>query len=408
MLLKPCLGLIVPAIDLGGGVPAVARFIKNVVLHSGRYDFRIISPATSANDESGLKILSATNRERGIAIRHGQWEGSPFVHVGACLGKLEFQRYRPRRALTQAVADCDILQLVCGSPAWGNAVSGLGKPVSVQCATRAKVERRRRNAHPVGLVDWWRKAMTPITNRLEDRVLRSVDAIQVENRWMYEYAQRLNNDRDVDLRFAPPGVDARMFCPAVERNLQRDPYVLSVGRLDDPRKNINLLLEAYALIADNIRSRLRLVLAGIVGPTDSFWQRAECLRLRDRVEFIQHPCHDDLVALYQKASMFALPSDEEGLGVVLLEAMACGIPVISTRSGGPDNVITNSEDGYLVPLDDAAALADRIAQLYLDESLNRAVGQRARITIEQRYAEEVTGKVFLDVWDRLLRKVGKA
>lgn len=59
-------------------------------------------------------------------------------------------------------------------------------------------------------------------------------------------------------------------------------------------------------------------------------------------------------------------------------------------------------------LGDAATLADRLAHLYLDEPLNRAMGQRARITIEQRYAEEVAGKVFLDVWDRLLRKVGKA
>ena len=106
--------------------------------------------------------------------------------------------------------------------------------------------------------------------------------------------------------------------------------------------------------------------------------------------------------------MFALPSDEEGLGVVLLEAMACGIPVISTRSGGPDGVITDGEDGYLVLLDDAAALADRIAKLYLDEALNRVMGRRARVTIEQRYAEEVAGKVFLDIWDRLLPKVGKA
>ena len=184
--------------------------------------------------------------------------------------------------------------------------------------------------------------------------------------------------------------------------------MLCVGRLDDPRKNISLLLEAYALIPDDIRRCLRVILAGFAGPPDNFWQRAKSLRLRDRVEFIHHPSHDKLVALYQKASMFALPSDEEGLGVVLLEAMACGIPVISTRSGGPDGVITDGEDGYLVPLDDAAALADRIAKLYLDEALNRVMGRRARVTIEQRYAEEVAGKVFLDVWDRLLRKVGKA
>src|SRR6202043_1838740 len=98
--------------------------------------------------------------------------------------ELEFQRYRPRRALTILLADCDLVQMVCGSAAWANAVLGLGKPVSVHVATRAKIERRRRDAHPQGLFGWWRKAMTPITNRLDDRALRCADAVQVMNPWM--------------------------------------------------------------------------------------------------------------------------------------------------------------------------------------------------------------------------------
>lgn len=389
-------------------MPAVARFIKNRILYSARYDLRLISLAMSAQDESSVGISRPTSWRRGVTTKHGQWQGVPFVHVGASIAELEFQRYRPRRILADVVADCDILQVVCGSPAWAYAVCGLGKPVAVQCATRAKIERRRRDANPVGFAGWWRKAMTKITDRIDDRALRTVDAIQVENPWMFEYARQLNEGRQVDLRYAPPGVNARSFCPASERNLEQDSYVLCVGRLDDPRKNIGLLLDAYALIPRDIRSRLRLVIAGQAGPSDNFWQRAEALGLRDRIEFIHRPSPDELVALYQQASMFALPSDEEGLGLVLLEAMACRIPVVSTRSGGPDGIITDGEDGYLVPLDDAVALADRITRLRLDEGLNRAMGQRARATIERRYADEVAGNAFLDVWDRLLHKAGKA
>ena len=176
----------------------------------------------SAQDESSVGLLKPTQWWRGVATRSGQWQGLPFVHVGAVIGELEFQRYRPRRALTEAVSDCDILQLVCGSPAWAYAVSGLGKPISLQCATRAKVERRLRHVNRVGLVDWWRKAMTQITDRIEYRALRSVDAIQVENPWMFEFARKLNEGRAVDLRLAPPGIDAHTFYPAVERDLQLD------------------------------------------------------------------------------------------------------------------------------------------------------------------------------------------
>jgi D-inositol-3-phosphate glycosyltransferase len=405
--LKPLIGLIVPSLEQAGGVTAVARFIKDRVLYSGRYNLRLISLATSARDESSVSISRPTNWARGVITRYGQWQGLPFVHVGATVAELEFQRYRPRRILSDVVAECDILQVVCGSPALAHPVCGLGKPVSVQCATRARVERRRRDINRIGLVCWWRKVMTKVTDRMENRTLRLVDAIQVENRWMYEYARQLNEGREVDLRYAPPGVNARSFCPASERNIEHAPYILCVGRLGDPRKNIGLMLEAYALIPERIRSRVRLVLAGISGPPDGFWQRAMELGLRDRINFIHRPPSDKLVALYQQASVFALPSDEEGLGVVLLEAMACGVPVISTRSGGPDGIITNGKDGFLVALDDGAALADRMARLLLDSGLNREMGQRARATIEQRYSEEVAGQAFLEVWEQLLHKAGK-
>jgi len=80
--------------------------------------------------------------------------------------------------------------------------------------------------------------------------------------------------------------------------------------------------------------------------------------------------------------------------------------VVSTRSSGPEGLITDGDDGYLVPLNDAVALADRIARLFRNEGLNRMMGHRARATIEQRYSEEVARLAFLDVWDRLLHKAG--
>ena len=99
--------------------------------------------------------------------------------------------------------------------------------------------------------------------------------------------------------------------------------------------------------------------------------------------------------------MFALTSDEEGLGLVLLEAMACGIPVVSTRSGGPDDIITDGQDGYLLPLDDALGISLRLRQLLQNEQKNAQMGENARRTIETRYDERIAGDTFLDMWDRL-------
>lgn len=404
--MRPCIGLVVPDLHLGGGVPAVARFVRGAIVANARFGMRLVSLATTRNDPCSISLVAPWNWRRGVTIASKSWESYPYVHVGAVAGDLEFQRYRPRPALAHALAGCDLLQVVSGTPAWANAVLGLGKPVSLQVATRARVERRMRDARPRGLLGWWRKGMTEITDRFDDRALRRVDAIQVENPWMLDYARKLNVGRDVDIRYAPPGVDDAFFRPLALRDLDGDPYVLCVGRLDDPRKNIGMLLEVYVRLDDGLRRRTRLVLAGSSGPPPAFWSRAEALGVRDRIEYVAKPSRDRLVELYQRASAFALPSDEEGLGVVLLESMACGVPVVSTRSGGPDGVVTDGKDGFLVPLDDAEAMADRIGRLLREPGLNLSMGREARRTIESRYAERVAGEAFLDVWDRLLSKAG--
>jgi len=400
------IGIVVPSIEEGGGVTSVARFVREVAAGGTRFDVRLVSLGMSHDDAAGLRLTRPGTWFHGSRVHEGRWDGHPFVHVGAKGSEIEWRRYLPRRELTKAVADCDILQVVSGSPAWANAVCGLGKPVSLQVATRARVERRMRDARPRGLLGWWRKGMTEITDRFDDRALRRVDAIQVENPWMLDYARKLNVGRDVDIRYAPPGVDDAFFRPLALRDLDGDPYVLCVGRLDDPRKNIGMLLEVYVRLDDGLRRRTRLVLAGSSGPPPAFWSRAEALGVRDRIEYVARPSRDRLVELYQRASAFALPSDEEGLGVVLLESMACGVPVVSTRSGGPDGVVTDGKDGFLVPLDDAEAMADRLGRLLREPGLNLSMGREARRTIESRYAERVAGEAFLDVWDRLLSKAG--
>jgi glycosyltransferase involved in cell wall biosynthesis len=402
------IGLVVPGLTLGGGVPAVARFVRDTIVRSGEFALEQVSLSTSSNDACNTSLAAPRSWLRGVAVAHDEWESRPYAHVGATAGELEFQRYRPRAALARTLARCDLIQVVCGAPAWANSVLGLGKPVALQVATRARVERRQRNANPRGLAGWWRKGMTEITDRLDDRALRRVDAIQVENPWMLDYARSINAGREVDIRYAPPGIDARHFRPAASIDRLREPCILCVGRLDDPRKNVGMLLDAYAMLPAELRECVGLVLAGSSPPPATFWERAEALGVRERVNYHAKPDADTLVSLYQHASVFALPSDEEGLGVVLVEAMACGVPVIATRCGGPDGIITDGEDGYLVPRDDAAMMSHRLATLLQEPDCNAAMGATARATVERRYDERVAGQAFLEVWDHLLHKRGAA
>ena len=243
---RPLIGLVVPSLANGGGVPSVARFIKDTAFRTRRYDIKTVSLSTSSSDPCSLNILHPRTWIRGAAAVDGTWEQLPFTHVGAIGGELEFQRYRSRKILANALRECDLLQVVCGSPAWANSVLGQGKPVSLQVATRARVERRMRDQRPYTVGGLWRKLMTEFTDGLDDRALRRVDAIQVENPWMLDYAKGLNVHRDVDIRYAPPGIDTDLFRPLGRRDPFRDPYVLCVARLNDPRKKISLLLNAYS------------------------------------------------------------------------------------------------------------------------------------------------------------------
>ena len=128
-----------------------------------------------------------------------------------------------------------------------------------------------------------------------------------------------------------------------------------------------------------------LVLAGSASPSPEFWARVKKLGLDQSVAFVNSPTIDELIALYQTATVFASSSDEEGFGMVIVEAMACGIPVVSTRSGGPDCIIRDGHNGCLTDLGNAGEFTDRLTRLLSNEPLNRSMGEAARKTVLERF-----------------------
>jgi glycosyltransferase involved in cell wall biosynthesis len=391
------IGLVVPAFEAAGGLRTVAEFLIRTIRRRSDLDLRVISIPMSSVDDCSLVLRRPATWRRGATTRTGVSGDIPFVHAGGWLVDFEVQRLRPRAALSHALRDCDLIQVVAGTPAWALPAIGLGKPVVLQVATLITAERRRRAALERSAAGWWRRRMTEVVSRLDDEALAKVDAVLVENPWMHDYARRLS----ADVTYAPPGVDTKLFLPKQHRASERG-HILSVGRLDDPRKNPTLLLEAYAAFAATSPSPAQLILAGASEPPVPFWARAQELGVRQLIRWIPRPSHSELIQLYQGAQSFALSSDEEGFGLVLVEAMACGVPVVSTRSGGPEGIISDGQDGFLVDIEDAAALADRLRRLATDATLNRRMGAAARNTAESRFSEAVTGQAYLDAYDRLL------
>ena len=393
--------LVVPALRDGGGVPAVANFVYRVAREAG-WEVTVISLSSSRHDRTSRGLAIPGSWMAGPRCEAGVWEGRPIVHVGSDFAEFEFARYRSRSLLIPHIRDCRFVQVVSGTAAWAHCVIGLGKPVSLQVATRAVAERAMRVGRERGLMRFWRSAMTRVTDGLERTALYKVDAIQVENNWMLDYIREVTSrsQRDINIRFAPPGVDTQQFSFAPHPRGVDTPFILCVGRLGDPRKNPLLLLEAFALAAHKLPG-VKLMTAGVSPPPAEYFERAVALNLGNRIMHVDSPDAGELVSLYQRAIAFALSSEEEGLGIVLLEAMSCGTPVVATRCGGPECIVTDGVDGFLVNRGDPASMAERLVQLCGDSALLAAMGNAAREKIERSYSRGSAGAAFTAVWTTL-------
>jgi D-inositol-3-phosphate glycosyltransferase len=190
-----------------------------------------------------------------------------------------------------------------------------------------------------------------------------------------------------------PGVDTDRFHPIPAAHAKERigicpdrRMILFVGRIE-PLKGIDHLLEAIARVVDRLPELRNGLCVPIIGgepnriDEDDEMVRLQELRerlgIRDVVTFLGSKNQDTLQYYYSAAEMVVMPSDYESFGMVALEAMACGTPVVASDVGGLAFLVKDGQTGHRVPAGDKEALADRIAQLLTDELSRRRIGQRA-------------------------------
>ncbi|MEA3341571.1 MAG: glycosyltransferase, partial [Chloroflexota bacterium] len=148
--------------------------------------------------------------------------------------------------------------------------------------------------------------------------------------------------------------------------------VLHVGRLSY-EKNVDLLLRAFAHIAGDYPAA-RLTIAGDGPDREALARLADELGLSERVCFTGFVPHEQLPALYQAADLFATGSTIETQGLVVLEAAACGLPVVAVDALALPEAVHHTVNGFLSPPGDEAALAQHLACLVADASLRQHMG----------------------------------
>lgn len=201
----------------------------------------------------------------------------------------------------------------------------------------------------------------------------------------------------------PNGVDLAHFSPDVapiDRFCDGKLNILFVGRLER-RKGLSYLLKAYKQVQQEVPNS-RLI---IVGPGTRLrrWYERQARRQHSKdVTFVGYVPYEELPRYYKTADVFCAPATgRESFGIVLLEAMALGKPVVASNIEGYASVITNDVDGWLVPPKDTGALAQALISLLTDESRRRQIGVRAQASAQEYSWNHVAQRV-LDYYIRVL------
>lgn len=394
--MKKRVALITHEMSIAGGLPTMITFLHRTLLASGRYEPELISLATSASDAASLQLKSPATWIREPRIERIAWRDLTFTHAGVWGSELEFQRYRPRRKLTELLQSYDLLQFVVGSPPWVCIAEGVDRPTLLWTATTTRADRASQMRNGSMARRAWSSLMVPLTEQSEKRGLRAAHTVFALSEYTRAAVASVIGPERVVL--APCGVDTNLFRPA---GAPQNGYIICVARFSDPRKNVRLLLDAYAELLQKTEAAPDLYLIGDP-PSEAAQLQLQSLGVANRVHLIGPKQGEELARLYRNASFFVLSSNEEGLAIVILEAMASGLAVVTTDCGGPPTAVGQGKTGLLTPVGDAKALAGAMEMLVHDSALRERLGTEGRRVAEERFSLAAAGEVFLDAYDKVL------
>ncbi|MDW8083047.1 MAG: glycosyltransferase family 4 protein [Sulfolobales archaeon] len=256
-----------------------------------------------------------------------------------------------------------------------------------------------------------------IVRLAEGSAMRKADAVIALNKTMKRAIVEKAYVSPSKVFVVPNGVDVEFFRPGLrcdevynEFNLWGKHVVLFVGRVTHS-KGVHVLLKAAKILRE--KYKLKDIKIVIVGPLSGFFGDEEptdyVLKLRDYVArnsldvmFTGSLSHERLRYLYSCSHVFVLPSLFEAFGMVLIEAMASGLPVIGSRSGGIVDIIYEGVNGYLFEKNNSESLSKKLFIILTDKELRKRMSLNSRNIAVERYSWESVAKKIYEVYRKIL------
>ncbi len=251
-----------------------------------------------------------------------------------------------------------------------------------------------------------REVISKLTSFLDD----AVTAVSLEAKNAEIKSSRLNKDK---IQVIYNGVSTEKFCLNEYRNFKKlkheigiKDYELNIGYIGriNPVKSIDTLLEAFMILSKSENKDMSLLIVGEGETRNKLKNLSISLGIMQEVYFLGS--RNDVPQILSTLDIFVLPSKSEGMPMVILEAMAAGLPVVATNVGGTPEVVIDGETGFLVPPGDPQALADVIKKLMDDPELRRKFGKAGRERVEKHFTIEETVRKTEELYLRLLKEKG--
>jgi glycosyltransferase involved in cell wall biosynthesis len=229
---------------------------------------------------------------------------------------------------------------------------------------------------------------TAMARPLFRHVLQQSSAVTAVSRWLARETETLVSG--VRASVAPMPVATELFSPGGERDPNR---LLFVGRLT-AQKGIESLVEALA----RMRHQASLDVVGDGPLASTLSERARALGVADRIHWLGQLPQPKLADLYRRAAALVVPSTEEGLGLVAVEAQLCETPVVGYESGGLTDTVQNDRTGLLVPPGDVGALAAALDSLLDRPDRGAELGRAGRMVALAGFAPESAARRYAGIY----------
>lgn len=194
------------------------------------------------------------------------------------------------------------------------------------------------------------------------------------------------------------GVDIEKFYP-IEKEERNKMVITSIGNLI-PLKGHEYTLKAIKKMIDNGKTNILFRLVGRGELEDTLKALVKELEIAQYVEFKGYIPYSDIIKLLQETDIFVLPSYYEALGCVYLEAMSCAVPTIGCKGNGIDEIIINSENGYLVNSKNVEEITICLNKL-MDYNIRKIIGEKARETVVAKYQWSHSAKALVKIYKKL-------